>query len=450
MTSQTYTYADFCQSLGVTPEWLASEQGNLVLDDRTDRLPEDKLVVGGNLTIRQSRFTQWPVHVTVGGYLLVEQVDIPSLPQFLDVKGDATFIDTGFASIHEGCHFHQSVTVCSSKFQHIHDHFHVLGDLILAECSISTLPHGLVVDRILDIRHTSIRCIPEDCQCAELRASGSKVDQLPNNRTVEVLDVSGCPLSHFPKGVRVIRDLVISYTSIREIEQQLPDVNLIARYAALEKLPDGSRFGFLDLTGCSITQLPLRLIVTIGMDISETDIRCLPDDSQVMGYLIAHDSSLMTLPEQMLLAGILIVTRTPIQIIPAGIICKAIVCDPEVQVDAYQFHIDTEIEFHPNGKYVVVHHQMYEVVEHCEDVWKVTQLMTGEDRFVVTDGSGKFADGVTPELARAVLQGIDLEDQQQPFLTSLQTWNKEFRNAAANQDRSGIQSGGAWTSWKKN
>ena len=186
------------------------------------------------------------------------------------------------------------------------------------------------------------------------------------------------------------------------------------------------------------------------MDISETDIRCLPDDSQVMGYLIAQDSSLMTLPEQMLLAGILIVTRTPIQIIPAGIICKAIVCDPEVQVDAYQFHIDTEIEFHPNGKYVVVHHQMYEVVEHCEDVWKVTQLMTGEDRFVVTDGSGKFADGVTPELAMAVLQGIDIEDQQQPFLTSLQTWNKEFRNAAANQDRSGIQSGGAWTSWKKN
>ena len=72
MTSQTYTYADFCQSLGVTPEWLASEQGNLVLDDRTDRLPEDKLVVGGNLTIRQGRFTQWPVYVTVGGYLLVE------------------------------------------------------------------------------------------------------------------------------------------------------------------------------------------------------------------------------------------------------------------------------------------------------------------------------------------------------------------------------------------
>ena len=67
--SKKYTLADFCKKRGITPEWLASKDGNLEIDSRTRKLPDDELIVGGSLTFKNCAFSKFPDRVVVGGKL---------------------------------------------------------------------------------------------------------------------------------------------------------------------------------------------------------------------------------------------------------------------------------------------------------------------------------------------------------------------------------------------
>ena len=69
--SRKYTLAEFCKKRGITPEWLASEEGYLIIDSRTKKLPDDELIVGGSLTFKSCAFPNFPARVVVGGNLTV-------------------------------------------------------------------------------------------------------------------------------------------------------------------------------------------------------------------------------------------------------------------------------------------------------------------------------------------------------------------------------------------
>ena len=69
----TYTFQEFCSDRGITPEWLTSKEGNLTIGSETQRLPDDELIVGGNLEIVNESLTRLPERVIVAGYYLLHE-----------------------------------------------------------------------------------------------------------------------------------------------------------------------------------------------------------------------------------------------------------------------------------------------------------------------------------------------------------------------------------------
>ena len=158
MEPKQYTWIDFCKDQDLSPEWLASPEGHLTIDASTKRLPEDRLVVGGDVLMQEHNHAQLPDRMIVGGNLeIVMCHSLTSFPAYLEVKGDIIVVITPIQSIHEGCHFGGSVSFINAWLRHIPDHFHVHGNLQISGCPIPELPSGLVVDERLDISRTAIR-----------------------------------------------------------------------------------------------------------------------------------------------------------------------------------------------------------------------------------------------------------------------------------------------------
>ena len=144
--SRKLTLAEFCKNRDITPEWLASKDGNLEIDGRTRRLPDDELIVGGDLTITNPAFSKFPDRVVVGGNLTIDHCDLEYLPNRIEVYGSVLVVFSCFKRIHEGCTFHQSICFEHCQLEEIADFTHVHGILRLDNCIIDTLPKGLVVD----------------------------------------------------------------------------------------------------------------------------------------------------------------------------------------------------------------------------------------------------------------------------------------------------------------
>ena len=70
--NKKYTLAAFCQTRGFTPEWLASKAGYLTIDERTKRMPDEDLIIGGDLIIDHHVFPYFPSKVLVGGNLRIQ------------------------------------------------------------------------------------------------------------------------------------------------------------------------------------------------------------------------------------------------------------------------------------------------------------------------------------------------------------------------------------------
>ena len=166
--NKKYTLATFCKTRGFTPEWLASKAGYLTIDERTKRMPDEDLIIGGDLIIDHHVFPYFPSKVLVGGNLRIQFGHRFVFPAYFEVIGDVEMDYVRFDSIHEGCVFHRSVTIYHSSFQKIRDNFHVHGSLNLAHSTFSELPKGLVVDDVLTITGTPITEIPDDCRCRSL------------------------------------------------------------------------------------------------------------------------------------------------------------------------------------------------------------------------------------------------------------------------------------------
>ena len=403
--SRKYTLAEFCKNRGITPEWLASKDGNLEIDSRTRKLPDDELIVGGYLMIKSCAFPKFPDRVVVGGNLTIDHCDLEDLPNRIEVYGSVLVVFSSFKRIHEGCTFHQSICFEHCQLQEIADFTHVHGILRLDNCIIDTLPKGLVVDEVLSISSTNIQSIPADCRCKELIASYSKLQSIPDNWSVEVLNLTGCPITELPNGLRNLKYLNIAYTRIREIKEVYPGVEFNASNSQVRKLPDNWNAKYISVCGCPMEILPRGMHVAKDLDISETRITSIPDDCQVGRSIIAYNSQLKCVPDDLVLSGDLDVLGTDITVIPANVIAKRIFCNSQVTVDAYLFNWRRgSIDFHPNGQYVCCDRIVSKILEHKGNVWRCVDLSVDKEHFLVTDGEGHYAHGMTIQMAKADLR----------------------------------------------
>lgn len=416
---QKYTLAAFCKARGFTPEWLASEEGHLVINEMTKRLPDEELIIGGDLIIDHHVFSDFPDKVIVGGNLKIRFGNKFEFPAYFEVMGDVKMDNVRFDSIHEGCHFHRSVTIIQSWFKKIRDNFHVHGSLDLTQSTFDALPRGLVVDEVLTIAGTRITEIPEDCLCRSMDAQGSKLCRLPACWKVEDLNLDGCPIFCLSDGVEVTHSLKISRTLIRQIGQRCQPVILIADESPLTRLPDQWTGSYVILRGCPIRQLPNGLVAD-HLNISRTRIQTIPADCIVHNVFIALYSELSSLPENFVVSDCLDVRGSHVSLIPAGVICRSILCDKDTQVDAYQFDSQKEADFHPNGRHVLCEGILSELIEHDGNTWKTVLVGTGESCYIVTDGAGHYAQGYT----RAVAES-DLAFKLQQRDTSRYAWMNE-------------------------
>ena len=275
----------------------------------------------------------------------------------------------------------------------------------LDHCIIGTLPKGLVVDKNLYIPSTNIQTIPADCRCKNLIASYSKLKYIPDNWSVEGLNLTGCSITALPKGLRNLKYLNIANTRIREITEVYPGVVLEADYSRLAKLPDNWHAKSVSVAGCPIEVLPKGMIVTTDLNIFETGIKTIPCDCKVGRHILASHSKLKFVPDGLVIAGCLDVFRTDVTVIPSHVICSLILYDAGVQVDAYQFNRRSEaIDFHPNGQYVCCNGILSKILEHEGNVWRCMDLSVDKELFVVTDGVGHYAHGSTIQQAEGVLR----------------------------------------------
>ena len=402
MKQDEYTFDALCQLRGVSRALVESPVGDLTLDERDEWIPRDEIIVGGDLTIKNWKTGCLPPKVIVGGNLRIVNCCFVEFPAYIEVNGDVKIVNSHFESIHEGCHFRQSVSFDSSMIQHIHDDFHVHGDLKLSDCCISVLSKGLVVEGNLDISGTQIKVVPDDCSCRSLNAAYSLVEKLPENWSVNELNLAHCPISELSKGVRVAKVLDISYTAIREIRELLPRIKLYASHSNLSKLPDHSRFEHLELEGCPIAVFPSDFKVLGDLNMKHTNIRSFPDDFEVTGVLDASNSALRYVPD-LLVTYSLKIWGTQVKYIPVGVVCRAIYCDKGVRVDAYQFDRKKEFDFHPGGKYVCTGAGFYKINHRSGNILYCSEMGEWGNMVIVSGGDGLFACGATLSLAQADL-----------------------------------------------
>ena len=403
--SKQYTLADFCKDRGITPEWLASKDGNLIIDSQTKRLPDDELIVGGDLTITNPAFPKFPTRVVVGGDLTIAHCDLEDLPNRTEVYGWVRVDHCRFKRIHEGCTFHHSIWFEHCQLREIADYMHVHGNLKLDHCIIDTLPKGLVVDERLSICYTNIQAIPADCRCNELVASYSKLISIPCNWEVSRLDIEGCPITELPKGLRIGSHLNIAYTRISEITEAYPNIALNASYSQVVKLPDNWQARSVFVKGCPIDVLPKGMKVICNLNIAETAITFIPDDCQVGNSIYASKSNLKYVPNHVVLSGYLDVRGSHVKVIPSSVIARWIDCDADVQVNAYRFNAQRRrIDIHPNGQYVWCDGILSKILEHKGNVWRCADMYFENEHFVVTDGEGRYAHGTTIHEAETELR----------------------------------------------
>lgn len=314
---KTYTLRDFCKRRRITREWLVGECGSLEVDADKSRLPEDELVVGGDLMIKCKDKCSLPPVIRVGGDLTLIGHGITELPQCVEVQRTLELRNTNVRFFHEGCKANE-LKVVNSLIERLPENLTLAGGATFENCPLLTLPDGLnvrslyikrchltslpqrlTVHRVLEIKDSPINEIPADSQIGSLYANYTRIKTLPDNWGVKLdLLLEGAALRRLPKRLHVGGLLDISKTDIREIPADCVVRSLFATESCLERLPDNWTVDhYLNLRGCrKLERLPNHLTCNGSLIICETKIKEIPDDCLV-GSLDAAKSDLEKLPD---------------------------------------------------------------------------------------------------------------------------------------------------------
>ena len=162
------------------------------------------------------------------------------------------------------------------KSDYLPDNLVVDGGLF---CNYSSkkLPKGLKTQGLC-VSETNITEIPNDCEFMGLDMSYTNIRKLKDNLVLVNLIADNTLLTKLPKGLKVKGLLDISHTKITEIPDDCEIGALYMSYTSITKLRDNLTLGGLIINKCPISELPKNLVVYGSLDIEKTLIKCLPDD----------------------------------------------------------------------------------------------------------------------------------------------------------------------------
>jgi len=162
------------------------------------------------------------------------------------------------------------------KSDYLPDNLVVDGELF---CNYSSkkLPKGLKTQSLC-VSETNITEIPNDCEFMGLNMSYTNIRKLKDNLVLVNLIADNTLLTKLPKGLKVKGLLDISHTKITEIPDDCEIGALYMSYTSITKLRDNLTLGGLIINKCPISELPKNLVVYGSLDIEKTLIKCLPDD----------------------------------------------------------------------------------------------------------------------------------------------------------------------------
>ena len=323
----------------------------------------------------------------------------------------------------DGKLYHYGWLSCNSDY--LPDNLVVDGNL---NCSITStrLPKGLKVTGYLDISMTNITEIPDDCEFNDLYMKFSKITKLRDDMMLFSLDANDSSLTELPKGLKVKDMLNISHTGITEIPDDCEFKSLNLRHAKVTNLRDNLELDELQAYKSSLTALPKSLKVKELLDISDTKITEIPNDCEfgsldisytkitklrdnlVIDCLSAMDSSLTELPKNLVVYGGLYIENTIINHLSDDCLAPSVYCNFEPNDKRYEkgyvgyYKLKDEIVHisHPSGReFLHVDGILSEVIEKKGHVYHVRNGVNEPITYVVTDGNHHWAHGKTLDKA---------------------------------------------------
>jgi hypothetical protein len=266
--------------------------GNLDLSNtKITELPE-RLKVYGNLNIQNLEIEELPKDLYVGGYLNASHTKLRLFPESVIVKGGFRINDT-------------KIKKFPRQFSRI------IGDVIISNTDIRTLPDNLTVVGGLYFDNTPISELPENLHVyGALSCGGTYVETLPASLKFEdSLYLEHCPIERLPENMMIKGSLNICESNITEFPEGLiVNGDLEFSDTLIKKMPQFMNVGGLHIDNTKITELPENFSVTGNLHVWYCDDKTvcltkLPKGLKVGGSLRFSKNLYSRLPEGLFVGG---------------------------------------------------------------------------------------------------------------------------------------------------
>ena len=221
-----------------------------------------------------------PDNLVVDGSLMC-YVDSTKLPKGLKVIELLDISETKITEIPDDCEF-GSLNISWTKITKLRDNLD-LDALHACESSLTVLPKGLKIKGLLDISETNITEIPDDCEFGSLNISTTKITKLRDNLVLKYLNVCYSSLQELPKGLKVEGLLDISHTNITKIPDDCEFDSLNMDNTKITKLRDNLVLNSLTIHNTPLENLPKNLIIFTYLAMSRNHFTTVPNDCLIGG-----------------------------------------------------------------------------------------------------------------------------------------------------------------------
>ena len=176
----------------------------------------------------------------------------------------------------------------------------------------------LKVKKTVDLRNKNITWLPNNLNVGwDLILSNNPITKLPENLSVESLNINNTSISKIPDSLKIYCCLNMENTKVTEI----PNIKYIGIYAAnspINKIPENLFVRDLDISNTNVTELPKDLKIENILDISNTKIKRLPWDIDPEVILNISNTEIKYIPPHLDLE-VLNISNTQITRIPPEI-----------------------------------------------------------------------------------------------------------------------------------
>lgn len=219
-----------------------------------------------------------------------------------------------------------------------------------------------------------------------LYLANSDITELPDNLTVRgSIDLKNSAITELCNNLTVGKSLILKNSRITQLPENLTvGDNLNLSYTGITHLPDSLTVGGrLVLSGTNIAKLPDNLTVGDSLSIQNTEVSQLPRNLTVGWCLILNDMvDISKLPNDLTVGDRIYLDGNNITDI-----CKVNHKAPERFVWR-------------NGKYIKADDIFSKVISHKGNVYKICWIGEEKERYLVTNGTGKWAHGDTLQEAK--------------------------------------------------